>query len=696
VPFAIAPTGAAPRMTGVVEIHIGALVCLAGEDEQQYVIVQARSASAVVLENRDTFRRKTAAITELRPVPKAKDDTNDVPPELIPDEYFKDALHKQRIVREVDELGGGLEAMRNVAAKHGIHYSTIYRWKSKLAPTGRAVELVRKKRSDVGKTRLTPRQEVMIRRVIRDFYFTLERPSITAAHTELGTLCRERKLPTPSLDSLKSRLDRCSRREAAEKRGDKRAANKLRPSEGSISGANYPYSLVQIDHTRVDIFLVDGDERVSIGRPWITVAIDVFSRMCVGYYVSFDTPGMLGTGLCLHHAILNKDKWLAKLGLSFDYPCQGIPRTVHADNAKEFRGNDLKRVCDVHHMELQWRKLLRPQYGAHIERLMGTLMKEIHALPGTAFSNVEQKGEYDAEANAVMTLEAFEKWLANLIVGVYHNRPHAGLNDRTPISVYKQALSGENGRPTGSLRIETDEESLYFDMLPSNELTIQPTGVQWDYVHYKADVLNRWIGARDPMSTRRSRKFLFKRDPRDLSALFFLDPETKRYSRVPYRNLSNPSISIWELRRIRAYLRGQNRDDTDEEVIFKARAEMRSIRESEKEATREARRKGRRARYSKDVQQELRRAESPQPEFGHAAPGREEVLASQDPLAPTSEQVEQRAGAAPYLPVGTEAAPSDGAHSGAPPSQRESRQGSTQRPPAPKPPVLPFDEIEDY
>jgi putative transposase len=160
-------------MTGVVEIHIGALVCLAGEDEQQYVIVQARSASAVVLENRDTFRRKTAAITELRPVPKAKDDTNDVPPELIPDEYFKDALHKQRIVREVDELGGGLEAMRNVAAKHGIHYSTIYRWKSKLAPTGRAVELVRKKRSDVGKTRLTPRQEVMIRRVIRDFYFTL-------------------------------------------------------------------------------------------------------------------------------------------------------------------------------------------------------------------------------------------------------------------------------------------------------------------------------------------------------------------------------------------------------------------------------------------------------------------------------------------------------------------------------------------
>jgi hypothetical protein len=37
--------------------------------------------------------------------------------------------------------------------------------------------------------------------------------------------------------------------------------------------------VVQIDHTLLDIILVDDLHRLSIGRPWITLAIDVFSRI---------------------------------------------------------------------------------------------------------------------------------------------------------------------------------------------------------------------------------------------------------------------------------------------------------------------------------------------------------------------------------------------------------------------------------
>ena len=36
--------------------------------------------------------------------------------------------------------------------------------------------------------------------------------------------------------------------------------------------------------------------------------------------------------------------------------------------------------------------------GGHIERLVGTLMRALHELPGATFSNPKQRGNYDSEA----------------------------------------------------------------------------------------------------------------------------------------------------------------------------------------------------------------------------------------------------------------------------------------------------------
>jgi hypothetical protein len=49
-----------------------------------------------------------------------------------------------------------------------------------------------------------------------------------------------------------------------------------------------------------------------------------------------------------------------------------------------------------------------PRYGGHIERLIGSVMSEMHLLPGATFSNVAARGGYDSEAAAVMTIDEFE------------------------------------------------------------------------------------------------------------------------------------------------------------------------------------------------------------------------------------------------------------------------------------------------
>ena len=69
----------------------------------------------------------------------------------------------------------------------------------------------------------------------------------------------------------------------------------------------------------------------------------------------------------------------------------------------------------------------QPNYGGHIERLLGTFAQEIHSLPGTTFSRPEQRKGYDSEAHATFTLSEFEKWFGTLVVEVYHQRVHSAI-----------------------------------------------------------------------------------------------------------------------------------------------------------------------------------------------------------------------------------------------------------------------------
>ena len=51
-----------------------------------------------------------------------------------------------------------------------------------------------------------------------------------------------------------------------------------------------PLEVMQIDHTPVDVVIVDERQRLPIGRPWLTLAIDVASRVVLGLSVSLEAP----------------------------------------------------------------------------------------------------------------------------------------------------------------------------------------------------------------------------------------------------------------------------------------------------------------------------------------------------------------------------------------------------------------------
>lgn len=578
-------------------IHVG---------DDVYCIKSFDTPESVIARNVDTGLDRSIKISEISEHGAKQSNGPKIDLSAISEEDWDVAIERYKsLLPLLENPERTKQDIEKVAEEQLVSIATIYRWLDRVATSGTVTCLLRKKRKDAGNKKLNPLIEDIIKNVIATDYLTKLKRSPTMALKEIRRRCRLGKLEAPCKSTLLRRIDEILPEERERRRNGRNSALDYRAERGSMPGIDRLHSIWQIDHTRVDIILVDERDRIPIDRPWITVAIDVFSRTVVGWYVSFDPPGALATGICISNAILPKDTFLARLGVDYPWPCQGKPGIIQADNAKEFRGNMLKNACNEHGFEMKFRKVKKPNYGAHIERLLGTLLEQIHSLDGTTFSNPQERGEYDSEANAAMTLDDFEKWLANLILGEYHHAKHSALGC-PPIKKYRDGIFGDENTPgVGVLPVAADPEKLRIDFLPFEERTIQPYGVVLDYIEYHDPVLDKWIGSLDPKTKKLKRKFIFRRDPRNISALIFWDPDAQQYYRIPYRDASRPAISLWELKAVQRYLHDQGKKDIDEDMIFKALNEMRAIEDNARELTKKQRKEQERRRRHSRVKQHL-------------------------------------------------------------------------------------------
>ena len=123
-----------------------------------------------------------------------------------------------------------------------------------------------------------------------------------------------------------TRLLSLDRKEVTRRRiGAAAARQRFTPVGTSSLQPTLPLEVVQIDHTVVDVLVVDELERLPLGRPWLTLAIDVASRMVTGFYVSLDAPSILSVALALTQAVLPKDLWLCDRELEMTWPACGLP-----------------------------------------------------------------------------------------------------------------------------------------------------------------------------------------------------------------------------------------------------------------------------------------------------------------------------------------------------------------------------------
>lgn len=567
--------------------------------QSEYVILKILDLNQVLAKNLDTSKSEVLQVWELNPAGDDELEERASEPDIelseVSDKDWEYAKRCYEIIKPLLKRQRKGESLhQKISEQYAVSVSTLYRWVRQYRNTGLLSSLLPVKRQGgKGKSRLSEEIDSIIEHVIKTHFLTDQNHSMRDAAEEVRRLCAQAGLKLPHENTVRKRIGWISERERIARRQGRRAAiDRFEPNEGSVPDADWPLAMVQIDHTKMDVMIVHEVTRQVICRPWITLAIDIYSRMILGMYISLYGPSAMSAGMCISHSILPKENWLKKeLGLDdIEWPCWGVMGIIHLDNAREFRGDMLKIACREYDIDLMLRPVKKPHYGAHIERLMGTVAKELKKLPGATFSNPKERGEYDSEGRAVMTMRELEQWMA-LFVAKYHHRIHGGIG-MSPLQKYREGLLGGNGRPPRGLPARrVDEEKVRIDFMPIMERTIQPYGVLIDDVYYFSDVLRPWVGVKDPENPRASRLFLFRRDPRDISQLYFFDPSSKRYFAIPYRDTSLPPVSVDELKEARKTLRENGVKAPDEHTIFRLVARQREIVEQSAQKTVAARTK---------------------------------------------------------------------------------------------------------
>ncbi len=498
------------------------------------------------------------------------------------------ALKKWERVEQIDALVrptleqefGKIQA-QEIAKMLRVHWTTVYRYRRRLLDQEIASAVVgRSAGFPSGSTRLSAAQKSIVDQVIERLSRRTKKLRVVDVCDEVARRCRTDGVLMPS----RSSIDRCLRRMVPTlvMRRNEETDRQITAAAGNFL-VSKPLDVVQIDHTKCDIDVVDNLYRLPIGRPWLSVAMDIATRSIVAILVTFEPPSAATVALLVTRIVHSKSAWTKSLDLSIDWPMAGLPGSLHLDNAAEFHSKALSRGCTQFGIKLTYRPPGRPQFGGHIERVIGTLMTKLKSLPGATGHSVKNRKHFAPEKTAALTLVEFERWLALEIGERYHHTEHHGLKGSTPYVAWQVAAP--------LVRPVKQPGELFVAFLPAVRRTLQRGGINFNHIRYWNPAITPWLAQRTTVTVHY--------DPGNLSVLHVELPD-KSIIKVGYADLRHPAVAVWEVLATLKHLRTVNRETINEARLFKAINMQRAIIDGALRKTRAARRVTARKQSEKD------------------------------------------------------------------------------------------------
>lgn len=223
----------------------------------------------------------------------------------------------------------------------------------------------------------TPRMRDEIHSGMIEFIKThYESKSRRRAHSSWCTFkaeCEDKGWKAPSFNTFLKAVRGRPRHEQKEKREGRRSAYKEKEFYFSLDQdtprhGDRPFEIAHIDHTELDVDLVYLKAGENLGRPWLTIMTDAFSRRFLGKYLTFDPPSSRSCMMVIRDCVRRHGR---------------MPQMFVYDGGKEFQSVYFEHLMGRYECTHKIRPKAEGRFGSTCERLFGTTNTMlIHNLAG--------------------------------------------------------------------------------------------------------------------------------------------------------------------------------------------------------------------------------------------------------------------------------------------------------------------------
>lgn len=366
---------------------------------------------------------------------KGKDDTSNE--ELLkainsasPKE-LEDANMKFNIIQKV--LNGVDPADLDVPGR------TIRDWKSKYLSAQKVygngyIGLLPNRHKQGNRSRKIPSEviELMIS-LIEQQYENKRQKNKMRVYEILVEKCYLMGVSPPSFRTFCNEVNKRSKHELTKKRQGPKAAYDTEQVYHELSFStprhgDMPFQICHIDHTQLDVELICSKTKRNLGRPWVSLLMDAFSRRIFAFHLTFDPPSYRSCMMLLRECVIRYSR---------------LPKKIVVDGGKEFHSVYFDTLLARYNCAKHVRPGGKPKFGSVCERLFGIVNKDfIHNLLGNTQITKEVRKvtkSFNPKNISVWTLEELFQALTKWSYEIYDNRVHGSL-DESPCSSYLRGL----------------------------------------------------------------------------------------------------------------------------------------------------------------------------------------------------------------------------------------------------------------
>jgi transposase InsO family protein len=358
--------------------------------------------------------------------------------------------------------------------------------------------------------RLAERPLQLMDEVISTDYETVKQKSRIASWAVLKRACEREGVTTPSYTSFCTAVRNRNRIVQTTKRQGPRAAYTHGPFYMELDvktprHGDRPFEICHFDHTQLDIELTDSSGKHVLGRPWMTLMIDAFSRRILASHVDFLEPSYRSCMMVLRECVRRHNRF---------------PNCLVVDWGPEFCSTYFEALLARYECIKKARPPAKARFGSLVERIFGTANTQfVYNLLGNTqiTKNIRQVTKsVNPKQLAVWPLAPFVEQLCRYLYEIYDTNIHPALGE-SPRDAYNRGFETTGSRLHRLIPYDRD---FMIATMPSTRngtaMISLGRGVKINYISYWCDAME------DPKLERKRVPVRF--DPFDLGTAYaFID-----------------------------------------------------------------------------------------------------------------------------------------------------------------------------